>query len=61
MDYRAFVLTQSGLIDDVVILDCVNDAAALKAAQGLADGHDVQIWQDERLLGTISAYSSKER
>ena len=47
-DYRAYVLGLDGRIQKAIHLDCGDDEAAIERAQQLVDGHDVELWQNER-------------
>jgi hypothetical protein len=48
--YRAYILNLDGRIMEAVNLDCADDAAATKAARQLVDGHDVELWQQARVV-----------
>jgi hypothetical protein len=48
--YRAYILNRDGRIMEAVDLDCADDAAATKAARQLDDGHDVELWQQARVV-----------
>jgi hypothetical protein len=50
-DYRAYIIGLDGRIQKVVELDdCGDDDAAIERAQQLVDGHDVELWQNERKI-----------
>jgi hypothetical protein len=48
--YRAYVIGRDGHFERAVILDCTDDDAAIESAKQLVDGHDVEIWQLDRLV-----------
>jgi hypothetical protein len=48
--YRAYVIGQDGHFIKSVILDCVDDNAAIESAKQLVDGHDIELWQLDRQI-----------
>jgi hypothetical protein len=52
-DYRAYIIGLDGRIQKAVELDCWDDEAAIERAQQLVDGHDVELWQNERKIATF--------
>ena len=56
-EYRAYILGIEGhrfiLVKDFPI-EFPNDAAALSAAKRLTDTHDIEVWDDGRLVGQFS-------
>ena len=48
--YRAYVIAQDGHFIKSVILDCVDDNAAIESAKQLVDGHDIELWQLDRQI-----------
>jgi hypothetical protein len=42
-----FILGSDGRVQDFVDLFCENEDEAIKAAEQLVDGHDVELWQRE--------------
>lgn len=48
--YRAYITGQDGHILRPVDLHCENDDAAKERARQLVDGHDVELWQEERKI-----------
>ena len=51
--YRVHLLGQDGRFINGVILDCVDDTAAIEAAKKYADGYDIEVWDRNRKVGTI--------
>ena len=45
--YRAYLVGQDSKAVD---LDCEDDDAAIKRAQKMVDGHDVELWQHARRI-----------
>ena len=52
--YRAFILSDDGHVEGRVDLYCSCDAEALRMAQQLVDGHDIELWQLDRKIETFS-------
>src|SRR5664279_213088 len=48
--YRAYLVGQDSYFIKAVDLDCDDDAAAIKRAQKMVDGHDVELWQHARRI-----------
>jgi hypothetical protein len=52
--YRAFFVDQRGYITRPPrLLDCTDDDAALKQAQQLVDGCDVELWDHARIVAWL--------
>ena len=49
-DYRAYIIGSDGHFNRSVVLFATDDAAAIAAAKQLVDGHDVELWQRERMI-----------
>jgi hypothetical protein len=50
-DYRAYIIGLDGRVQKAIALDdCEDDAAAMERARQLVDGHDVELWQNERKM-----------
>ncbi len=60
-DYRAYILGADGRIMKPIDLECDNDEVAKEAAERLVDGHDVELWQGRRKIGTFAHRPSKAR
>jgi hypothetical protein len=50
--YRAFIMGPDGHIQDRVDLRCNDELEAIELAKQLVDGHDVELWQLDRRIGT---------
>lgn len=59
-DYRACLLDSAGRFADVVPLECADDDEAMKRAQQLANGRDVELWQRIRKIATFNGQSRDE-
>jgi hypothetical protein len=57
--YRAYVIDQDGHFLEVVNLECASDAAAVEAAQQLVNGHDVELWQEDRMITKLATSEPK--
>jgi hypothetical protein len=57
--YRAFIVGYDGHYKRVEVLDCADDATALEQAKQIAAGHDVEIWLQERQVGTLTRGKQK--
>jgi len=36
-----------------IILDCGDDRAAIESAKQLVDGHDIELWQRDRMIAKL--------
>jgi hypothetical protein len=58
-EYRIYVLALEGHFQSSIALpNCLDDAAAIKAAVQFIDGHDIELWQLDRKVGSID-YKTK--
>jgi hypothetical protein len=48
--YRAYIIGLDGHFLEAVNLDCANDAAAIESGKQFVDGHDVEVWQEDRMV-----------
>jgi hypothetical protein len=51
--YRAYIIGSDGLFLSALNLDCADDAAAVEAAKQFVDGHDVEVWQNDRKVARL--------
>jgi hypothetical protein len=51
--YRAYLVGSDGHFVKSVDLSCENDDAAKEYAKQLVDGHDVELWQQERKVALL--------
>ena len=49
-DYRVYVMGTDGHIANAILLDCVDDNAAIESAKQLVNGRDLELWQRDRLI-----------
>lgn len=48
--YRAYLIGRDDRFEKAIDLDCADDGAAIEAAKQLVDGHDVELWQQNRKI-----------
>jgi hypothetical protein len=53
-EYRAYIVGQDGHFYSSKSLDCPDDVGASEAAKQLVDGHDVELWQRDRMVAKSS-------
>ncbi|WP_044536408.1 hypothetical protein [Bradyrhizobium sp. LTSP885] len=54
-DYRAYVIGSKGRIRRRIDFLCDNDEAARHRAENLVNGHDVELWQLNRMVCELKA------
>jgi hypothetical protein len=54
-EYRAYIVGEDGHFVRAVELVCPDDETAKEYAKQLVDGHDIELWQQERLIAKIAA------
>lgn len=57
-EYRAFIVGRDGHFVGFEPLVCADDVEAIKKAERLVDGHDVELWSRERM---VTVLKSKEQ
>jgi hypothetical protein len=57
--YRAYIVDQDDRFVDAIDLDCADDGAAIESARQLVDGHDIELWQEKRLVTMLAASDDK--
>jgi hypothetical protein len=50
-DYRVYVIGSDGHFVRAIHLDCPNDDAAIESAKQFVNGHDIELWQRDRIIG----------
>jgi hypothetical protein len=55
--YHAHIVGLHGRSIGVVQLDCIDDESAIKSAGRLVDSHDVELWQMDRPVARLDAWS----
>ena len=58
-NYRAYLLDDDGHVMSALNLSCPDDDAAADTAKQLADGHDVELWQFDRLVAVFKSGSRR--
>jgi hypothetical protein len=53
--YRAYVIGQDGHFKEAINLDCTDDTTAVESAKQLVNGHNVELWQQSRLVTKLSS------
>ena len=48
--YRVYVIGQDGHFIKSIDLSCADDSVAVETAKQLIDGHDLELWQRDRLI-----------
>jgi hypothetical protein len=56
-EYRVYILDKNGHFLRAVELICPNDDAAKEQAKQFVDGHDVELWQQDRRIANFVANS----
>jgi len=56
--YRAFVIGPDGHFLRAHNFDAYDEREALEKAQGYVDGHDVELWEGERLINRFTSKGS---
>ena len=53
--YRAYIIGQDGHFQKAVELDSTDYLTAIESAKQLVDGHDVEVWQQDRLIAKLQS------
>jgi hypothetical protein len=56
--YRAYIVGPDGHFIEARDLDCANDATAVDTAKRLLNGHDVEVWQADRMITKLKIQKS---
>ena len=57
--YRVYIVGQDGHFVDAINLDCADDGAAIESARQLVDGHDIELWQEGRMVTKLASSDDK--
>jgi hypothetical protein len=57
--YRAYIIGQDGQFIEAINLDCADDAAAVESAKQIVNGHDVEVWQQDRMVTRLATSDPK--
>ena len=60
-DYRAYIIGSQGRIRRRIDFLCENDEAARHRAESLVNGHDVELWQLNRMVCEFKAKRQARR
>jgi hypothetical protein len=52
-DYRVYVIGDDGHFVRAILLDCPDDNAAIESAKRFVDGHDIELWQRDRIIAQL--------
>jgi hypothetical protein len=52
--YRAYLIDKDDRVDSFRPVEANDDETALEAARRLVDGHDVEVWFLDRMVGRLS-------
>jgi hypothetical protein len=53
--YRLYVIGPDGHFIKAIDLQCADDEAAQQSAKQFIDGHDLELWQRDRLITKFAA------
>jgi hypothetical protein len=56
-EYRAYIMGPDGHVHKRVDLRCSDESEAIERAKQLLDGHDVELWQLDRLIRSVKHMS----
>jgi hypothetical protein len=54
-EYRAYLIGCDGHFCAAVHLVCTDDTEAIEKAKQLVNGHDVELWQSDRMVAALKA------
>ncbi len=52
--YRAYLIENDNRVHSYKPLDADSDEEALEAASQLVDGHDIEVWHLDRMVGRLN-------
>ena len=53
--YRVYIIGQDGHFEGAISLDCRDDTTAVESAKQLVNGHNVELWQQSRLVTKLAS------
>jgi hypothetical protein len=53
MDNRVYIVGSEGHFFNSVELECADDTEAMEQAKRHVDGHDVELWQRDRIIAVL--------
>jgi hypothetical protein len=60
-EYLAILIAPDGQYKSAIKLQEPNDEFAIEAAKVLVDGHDVEVWLDDRRVTILLCFTKKKR
>jgi hypothetical protein len=51
--YRAYIVGDDGHFINAIDLECATDTTAVESARQFVDGHEVEVWQEDRLVAVL--------
>jgi hypothetical protein len=51
--YRLYFFDECNHIEDVEVLDCASDQAALSSAEKFVNGRDIELWDRARFISRL--------
>lgn len=54
-DYRLYVIGGNGHFIRAIELSCTDEEEAIQSAKQFIDGHDLELWQRDRLITRFAA------
>jgi hypothetical protein len=58
--YRAYIIGRDGHFRKAIDLDCIDDEAAKQSARQLVNREDVELWQRDRKIPTLTAIEPRK-
>jgi len=59
-EYRVYIVDSDGHFHSSVPIECADDTEAMKQAEQLVDGHDVELWQRDRKIARFDQKPKKQ-
>jgi hypothetical protein len=59
-EYRVYIVDSDDHFHSSVSLECADDTEAMKQAEQLVDGHDVELWQRDRKITRFDKKPKKQ-
>ena len=54
-EYRVYLIGEDGHFFKSIDLSCADDGAAIESAKKLIDGHDIELWQLDRMIARFDS------
>jgi hypothetical protein len=59
-EYRAFLIGKNGKVTDCEDFEAEDDVQAVHIAQQYVDGHDIEVWQLDRVIGKLKRHKEEQ-